>query len=115
MEHMSYAVSLSNPANLAVSGPHSYGTGKYGFHLRAVSMADAREQVFERARADGFYGLDWSAKITRLNHLGQKEYNFADPETEIIVKLYDGPYSMFDLTGLPGEYERINYPGETDN
>ena len=110
-----YTVSLSNPADLRASGPSSYGTGRYGHNVSANSMADARTQVIERARKDVYYGSDWSAKITRLNYLGHKQYKFADTETEIVVNLFAGPHNMFDLPALPGEYQKVEYPGESDN
>ena len=65
---MKYVVNCTNPDDLASSkSASSFGTGKYGFTVHASNMQDAKSQVINRAKKDGFWGYDWLADITRLN------------------------------------------------
>lgn len=65
-----FFVSLTNPDDMADCGPFSHGSGRYGFTVRANDMAGAVNAVERRARADGIWGHDWSAHITRRDEHG---------------------------------------------
>jgi len=66
---MRYIINLTNAEDVKNSGPSSFGTGKYGFQVSAINMAEAKQKILARAEKDGFSG--WSAKITRLKDNGQ--------------------------------------------
>jgi hypothetical protein len=61
-----YTVYLTNPDDQQDAGPSSFTSGRYGFSVRAIGIEHAVDLVVERAKADGFYETDWSAKIVPM-------------------------------------------------
>lgn len=85
--HMSkYVIYLTNPEDQASAAGLSYSSGRYGFGLRAESLDAAIDGAIARCRADGIYGLDWSARIVRLTDLGLPSTAYAD---EAVVCMLD--------------------------
>jgi hypothetical protein len=80
---MKFWADLTNGDDIAQAGPSSYGSGRHGFGVDAETMDEACAKVRSRAKGDGFWGCDWSAQISALGPLGQKDWWTAQ-----VVNLY---------------------------
>lgn len=68
---MKYVVYLTNPDDQSNALIFSFSSGRYGYTVRAETMSEAIAAVIERAKVEGYYGHDWSARIVPLRDNGQ--------------------------------------------
>lgn len=102
-----YLVNLTNHDDCMMAGPISFGTGRYGFTVRAETIQDAIDAVIARARSDGFYGHDWEADIKPLDARGQVDRASIPPfsTSSATLGLYDTArpewLESYGLTSVP--------------